>query len=85
MHVSEIGLLTAADRQIWNKAKQLRAVVVTKDEDFVTMRHRAGNGPSVIWIRVGNTSNRALTSMLGAALPEIVAAIEKGEAIIEIR
>lgn len=84
-HVASLGLLTATDRQIWNKAKSLNAVLVSKDGDFVTLRQQADKGPAVVWIRVGNTSTKALRLILERALPQIKSAIDEGEIIIEIR
>jgi predicted nuclease of predicted toxin-antitoxin system len=37
-----------------------------------------------IWLRVGNTSTRALTALFDSVLPEIVKAIERGETLIQI-
>jgi predicted nuclease of predicted toxin-antitoxin system len=37
-HVSDLGLDAASDREIWARAADLGAVIVTKDEDFVTLR-----------------------------------------------
>jgi uncharacterized protein with PIN domain len=46
-HVAELGLLSAPDPEIFEKARQAAAVVVTKDSDFVQIqerRKRAGRG-----------------------------------------
>ena len=89
LHVYECGLLTAKDRDIWKFAAKQRAVIVTKDADFAAMRAHAGRGPAVVWLRLGNVSNDvsndALIEALLSALPEIVAAIEAGEGIVEVR
>jgi hypothetical protein len=34
VHVESIGLLTAQDREIWQRAIEIGAVLITKDEDF---------------------------------------------------
>ena len=85
LHVYECGLLTAKDRDIWKFAAKQRAVIVTKDADFAAMRAHAGRGPAVVWLRLGNVSNDALIEALLSALPEVVAAIEAGEGIVEVR
>lgn len=38
-----------------------------------------------IWIRIGNVTNAALWRVQEPTLPQIVAALEAGERIVEIR
>ena len=83
-HVFDLGMASADDRLIWAYALQVGAVIVTKDEDFADRRARAGSGPAIVWIRVGNTSRRELLTWLRFRLPTIVEALERGEALIEI-
>lgn len=80
VHVYECGLLTAPDRAIAKYAVKEKAVVIIKDADFATLEH----GPVVVWLRLGNVSNDALIAALMAALPEIVAALEAGEGLVEM-
>jgi predicted nuclease of predicted toxin-antitoxin system len=84
-HVSDIGLLTAADKQIWDHAAAVRAVLVTKDEDFVTLRALSKQGgPPVIWVRIGNTTKQVLIGRFAAAFTTILDALERGETVIQI-
>ena len=84
-HVGDAGLLTASDARIWDYAAGLGAVLVTKDEDFVTMRALSKHGgPAVIWVRVGNTTKQALIGRFTSAFAAIVAALERGETVIQI-
>ena len=56
---------------------------MTKDEDFAV--HRILHpGPSVVWVRVGNTRRAELVKRFDAELPTIVAALERGETLIEL-
>jgi predicted nuclease of predicted toxin-antitoxin system len=83
VHLIDLGLLEATDRQIWDEAVSRSAVLVTKDRDFA-LRRTAGNaGPAILWIRVGNTSNRKLIELVLQALPAIIEAVERDEAVIE--
>jgi predicted nuclease of predicted toxin-antitoxin system len=84
-HVSELGLLGARDRQIAAHALRTGSVIVTKDEDFVTMRHTGASAPRVLWLRIGNTTNRALAERLRPHLDQILSALEKGENLVEVR
>jgi predicted nuclease of predicted toxin-antitoxin system len=82
-HVGDIDLLAAADRRIWQEAVTRAAVLVTKDRDFSLLRAARGQGPCVLWIRIGNCDNRTLIAQLMQALPAIVKAVERGEPVVE--
>jgi predicted nuclease of predicted toxin-antitoxin system len=83
-HVIDCGLESAGDRAIWDRALGLHAVVLTKDEDFAARRVRERDGPAVVWIRVGNVTRRQLLSWIESVLPAVLAALERGEIIVEI-
>jgi predicted nuclease of predicted toxin-antitoxin system len=83
-HVVDAGLLVARDQEIWRYAELNDAVLVTKDEDFVTLRALNPLGPAVVWVRIGNATKRNLIARFAVALPAVVAAIERGETIIQI-
>jgi predicted nuclease of predicted toxin-antitoxin system len=53
-------LRDATDHQIFLRAKQEVAVVLTKDSDFVDLVKRLGTPPQVLWLSCGNTSNARL-------------------------
>jgi len=83
-HVADIGLAAARDHDIWDHAATNDCVLVTKDEDFVTMRALRSRGPAVVWVRVGNATRRVLINRFGAVFPALLAALERGETIIQI-
>jgi len=83
VHVIDLGLLAATDQQIWDEAISRSAVLVTKDRDFALRRAARNDGPLILWVRVGNTSNRKLIELALRALPAIIDAIERDEAVIE--
>ena len=83
IHLVELGLLAATDQQIWDEAVARSAVLVTKDSDFPVRRASSDDGPAILWVRVGNLSNRKLIELALRALPEIAAAVERGETVIE--
>jgi predicted nuclease of predicted toxin-antitoxin system len=82
-HVADLGLLAAGDRQIWSEAISRTAVLVTKDRDFSLIRAASNSGPTILWIRVGNTTNRNLIQQIMRSLSAIIEAVERGEAVIE--
>jgi predicted nuclease of predicted toxin-antitoxin system len=72
------------DTTIWNEAVRLDAVIVTKDEDFQLRSLHVGHGPKIVWLRVGNTSNRALMEWVVPLWPRIVEALNRGERLVEV-
>lgn len=84
-HLEDVGLRHAKDGDIWNFAVSHQAVVVSKDEDFVDRFRRRGNGPVIVWLRIGNSSNRALLAWFVPLLPVIVQRIQAGDKLIEVR
>ncbi len=84
-HVEEIGLREATDPAVWDHAVREGAVIFTKDEDFALRRLHAQTGPTVVWLRIGNSSNLALQRWLMPLLPEIERMVATGEVLIELR
>ena len=85
VHVVDCGLGTADDREIWQHAIATAAVILTKDEDFAARRTLNVQGPAIVWIRIGNTSRSDTVRWFEAAFPEILVALDRGDALVEIR
>ncbi len=83
-HVADLGVADARDLAIWDRALETAAVIISKDEDFVVWRSVRTPSPSIVWLRRGNTSGRDLLQWFAPLLPVIVAALEKGETLIEV-
>ena len=83
-HVADCGLESASDGAIWDFALREGAAIITKDEDFAQRKTLAGAGPIVIWIRLPNTRRRALLAWFETEAPDILAALERGETLIEV-
>ena len=84
VHVSEIGLLTAEDPEIYEKARSAGAVVLTKDEDFVQLQEHRGAPPQLVWLTCGNLNNRTLKRLLLSRWERTVELLRAGEPLIEI-
>ena len=84
-HVLEIDLAQKDDNAVWAHAARAGAVIISKDEDFAEWIKRGRTGPYVVWLRIGNCSNRALREWLEALLPSILKKLEEGERLIEVR
>jgi len=83
-HVFDVALGTANDSAVWQHAIAIQAVIITKDEDFASMVNLRSTGPAIVWVRIGNTSKRALFAWFEPLIPSIVLALERGEKLVEI-
>lgn len=83
-HVASAGLRHAKDNPIWDYAMRERAVIVSKNEDFAKRISRDQEGPQVVWVRIGNTTNQFLLSRFRIRLPTINQKLERGEKLIEL-
>jgi len=68
-HVVDIGMIAASDAEIAAKAESDEVVLISKDEDFVTLR--LPDRFAFPWLRCGNTTNRALFAWLEARWDQI--------------
>lgn len=83
--VRELGLREASDTVIWQHAKSTGAIIITKDEDFVLRAQQDPTGPVILWVRIGNATNRMLQAWLLPQLPQITVLIHQGVRLVEIR
>jgi predicted nuclease of predicted toxin-antitoxin system len=83
--VRDAGLRDAEDFMIWQYAQTHGWVILTKDEDFALRAMNTPEGPTVVWLRVGNTSNAALRAWLLPQLPDLVSLFRQGHSLIEVR
>jgi predicted nuclease of predicted toxin-antitoxin system len=58
--------------------------ILTKDEDFLRLVGKHGPPPSIIWVTIGNTSNRRMKELLTDRLPRTLQLIKEGNAVVEI-
>jgi predicted nuclease of predicted toxin-antitoxin system len=84
-HVTDIGPGDAPDRDLWRYALARQAVIVTKDEDFADMVAMGGEAPFVVWVRVGNTRRASLVAWFEPLIEQVVAMVESGNRLIELR
>jgi len=85
-HVADLGMEASPDRAIWEWASKEGVVIVTKDEDFAIWRiASSAKAPPVVWLRMGNTRRSELLERMEFLLPQVLAGLESGEALIEIR
>jgi len=80
----DLGLRDAEDPEIFEAAKAQKAIVMTKDSDFVDLVERLGPPPQIIWLTCGNTSNLRLREILSTILPRALELLASGETLVEI-
>ena len=83
--MEDVGLRHADDDPIWLYSLNAGAVIVTKDEDFPDRSARDPNGPVIVWLRVGNTTNRALLEWLQPRWPDLLILLDAGHRLVEVR
>jgi len=84
-HVFDIGLQTADDPVIWERARIENTVIISKDEDFVDQWLLSAAPVRLVWIRKGDCSNRALLAWLEPLWADTLKRLEQGEKLIELR
>jgi len=83
--VREIGLQQAKDAVIWNYALENNGVILTKDEDFAERCMASNPAPVVIWLRIGNATNPGLLDWFMPLWPSMLARLQAGDRLIEVR
>jgi predicted nuclease of predicted toxin-antitoxin system len=63
-HVDHSGLSEAGDRDVWDYAKANGFAIVSQDADFAEMAILLRSPPKVIWLRGGNQSTAAISTLL---------------------
>lgn len=83
-HVEDVGLREATDAAIWTHALQSGAIIVTKDEDFAARSAQAVTAPVIVWLRIGNTTNRVLRPWMELRLSAMVGLLTQGSRLVEV-
>jgi len=63
-HLSEVGLESATDFQVWDFAKEHGFAIASKDSDLGEIGMVRGFPPRIIWIRRGNCSTTEIEQLL---------------------
>ncbi|MBL8552379.1 MAG: DUF5615 family PIN-like protein [Hyphomonadaceae bacterium] len=83
-HVYFLGLGEAEDADIWAYAQANAAIIVTKDPDFAERRSRVSAGPTILWLRSGNSTTPTLLAIMDGAWPSVEPSLVGG-AVVEVR
>ena len=71
VHVYQVDLAEAEDREIWEYAQKLEFIIVTRDSDYNDLIQMRGFPPKIIWIRRGNCSTAEIEDILRRHLQDI--------------
>jgi predicted nuclease of predicted toxin-antitoxin system len=82
LHVSELSEEPMRDREIADYAEREGAIVITKDDDFTTLR--LPDRFQLLWLRCGNFSNRRLRAWLWEQWDEVEARLERGARFVTL-
>jgi predicted nuclease of predicted toxin-antitoxin system len=83
-HIRGTDLARAEDHAIFAALRRVEQVIMSKDEDFADLVTRLSPPPQVLWIRLGNLTNRALQAYLTDAMPRALELLRAGEPLVEM-
>ncbi len=83
-HVTECLGFGASDEAVAREAERRRAVLVTKDIDFVLKSAKAELSCQIVWVRLGNMRNDELWRRLQLAFPQILAELGSGVRVVQV-
>ena len=84
LHVADAGLRDGTDADIWSYASKNDFVLITKDDDFVTLYSRAPSA-KLLWVRIGNCRRARLLEVFERQWQRILVRLEQGERFVELR
>ena len=84
-HVLDCGLDKASDTEIWKTAAAHSQILITKDEDFLSLASQPDAPVQIVWVRLGNCRNTTLLAVFESILPQLEAALKAGNRVVEIR
>ena len=82
--IQRLGLRDASDEEIFFAARAEKAVVITKDRDFVQLLNQLGPPPKVVWVTCGNVSNAQMRDVLRQDFPSTLLLLQQGKSLVEI-
>ena len=83
-HIVPMGLESASDREVWERAAAEGLTIMTKDADFVELAVLRGAPPKVIRLALGNVPNDVVRACLIANADAIGRFATSDEAVLEL-
>ena len=75
---------TRRQKQRERRRHDWKAIVVSKDEDFLYLTNQPDEAGRFLWLRLGNCRNDALIAAFSSSFDTIVAAFDSGESVVEL-
>ena len=82
--MSDVGLSDSDDAVIWEYAGTCGYVLITKDDDFVTL-FSASPSARLLWVRLGNCRRSRVLRVFGDHWQHILTLFENDETFVELR
>jgi predicted nuclease of predicted toxin-antitoxin system len=82
-HVADVELNAASDLAIASYAEVEGLILVSKDDDFLTLRRP--DRFALLWLRCGNTANHALVLWMDDRWESVEMLLKSGERLVELR
>ena len=82
--IQRLGLRDTSDEKIFFAARSEKAIVMTKDQDFVQLLERLGPPPQVVWVTCGNVSNAQMRNILRQDFRNTLLLLQQGKSLVEI-
>ena len=79
-----IGFGELPDAAIYKYGREKKAIILTKDIDYVHLYNRLGPPPSILHLTIGNCHKGPLRAYLLRTLPEVFSKLANGETFIEL-
>lgn len=71
-----------SDHQLWQYAGANGYTLVTKDKDFYHLATTVGQPPKMVWLTIGNCTNRQLIELVAGAAEAIAAFIDSDKDLL---
>lgn len=81
-HVLERLGADQSDHSLAGISRETGVIVVSKDADFLNLQ--IGGKPQVLWVRLGNSTNRTLLSRFEEEWPRLLDALSCDEPVVEL-
>ena len=84
IHVLDKNMMESSDSLIWELALRENLVIITKDEDFQMRASISTEFPTIIWVRIGNSSKKSLLHFFDKKWERIKQELANGSKLIEL-
>ena len=84
LHVTDVGLRQRSDAEVWRYASENDFVLISKDDDFVTLYSKAPTA-RLLWVRLGNCRRVFLLKVFQEQWHRILPRFRDGEQFVELR